>query len=636
MQLAGATGFTVAASGRGGYAVAQTPAAIGSYAQSPLFDEQDLPPVEERLPANPLVVQPNESVGRYGGTWRTALIGGQDTPWLDRTVGYDNLVRWSVDWSEIIPNVAESFEVSDDARTYTFRLRAGHKWSDGAPFTTEDIQFTFDAVLGYPEIGVAAGDNPMTLEVVDEQEFSITFERPDGLYLQQLCRPANDPWTVFPKHYLSQFHKDYNTENLDELVEEAGEPSWLELFMKKGITIYSTPTIALWTNPELPRLHGWQLVDPYGDGTQMLVRRNPYYFKVDPEGNQLPYLDEIRYELLEDSEVLLLKASAGEVDIHSRHINTNTNKPVLAENRETGEYTFFDIVPSNMNTVALALNQTHKNEALREVFANHDFRLGLSHAINRQEIIDVVYVSQGEPWHLAPRPETAFFSETLAKVGTEYDVDRANELLDSVVPDKDGNGMRLLPSGDALTFVVEVTADQTERVDATNLIIGYWQAVGIQAELSPQDRSLVYTRKNANEHDAMVWGGDGGLSDAILDPRWYIPISDEANYGIGWYIWYAKPGDPLAEAVEPPAPIQEALGLYDELKTVADPEQQNALFSEILAIAEEQFHAIGVSLPAAEYGIRKNYVRNVPDVMPGATVYPTPGPTNPEQYWFDV
>ncbi len=637
LQVSGAMGFTVVATANGGYAVAQTPAATGSYAQSPLFDEQDLPPVGERLPVNPLVVQPHESVGRYGGTWRTAMIGGQDTPWLDRTVGYENLVRWDPEWSEIIPNIAESFDVSDDARAFAFRLRAGHKWSDGAPFTTADIQFAFEAVLGYPEMGVSAGDNPPSLEVVDEQEFVITFERPNGLYLQQLCRPGSDPWTVYPKHYLSQFHVDYNTENLDQLVEEAGEPSWLELFMKRGITVYSTPTIALWTNVDLPRLHGWTLVEPYGTGTRMLVRRNPYYFKVDPEGNQLPYLDEIRYDLLEESEVLLLRASAGEIDIHSRHITTNTNKPVLAENRETGEYDFFDIVSSNMNTAVLALNQTHKNLELREIFANHDFRLGLSHAINRQEIIDVVFVSQGEPWHLAPRRETAFFSESLAKVGTEYDVDLANELLDSVVADKDGDGMRLLPSGEPFTFAVLVASTvDPGQVDSANLIIGYWEAVGVRAQVSAQDRSLVYTRKNANEHDAMVWGGDAGLNDAILDPRWYIPISDESNYGVGWYVWYAKPGDPLAEAVEPPARIQEALAIYDALKETGDPAQQNALFADILAIAEEQFHAIGVSLPALGYGIKKTYVRNVPDIMPGATVYPTPAPTNPEQYWFDL
>lgn len=197
--------------------------------------------------------------------------------------------------------------------------------------------------------------------------------------------------------------------------------------------------------------------------------------------------------------------------------------------------------------------------------------------------------------------------------------------------------MRLLPNGEPLTFSVLVASTvDPGQIDSANLIAGYWEAVGVRAQVSVQDRSLVYTRKNANEHDAMVWGGDAGLADAILDPRWYIPISDEANYGVGWYVWYAKPGDPLAEAVEPPARIQEALAIYDALKETGDPAQQNALFSDILAIAEEQFHAIGVSLPALGYGIKKAYVRNVPDIMPGATVYPTPAPTNPEQYWFDV
>jgi len=637
LQVAGVTGFTVAASGRGGYAVAQTPTTISSYQQAPSLDGQDLPPVAERLPQNPMVVTPLESIGRYGGLWRTGMVGGADAAWLEKIVGNDNLVRWTAEWDEIIPNVAESFEVSDDARSFTFTLRAGHRWSDGEPFTTEDIRFYAESIYRNPELTLGLGINPWTVEIVDELTFTIVHENPEGLFLQNQASPNGTQWTRYPAHYLKQFHVDYNTENLDQLIEENGAADWVELFQMKGGQVPGTPVNAQWTNAALPRLHAWKIDTEYGEGTQVTFSRNPYYFKVDPEGNQLPYIDEVRFDIFQNNEVLLLRATSGEIDFHARHINTNTNKPVLAENREAGNYDFFELTQSLMNTAVFSLNQTHKDEAKRAVFANHDFRLGLSHAINRQEIIDVIFIGQGEPWHLAPRVETPFYTESLAKLGTEFDIDRANELLDTVLPEKGGDGMRLLPTGETLVVVIEVTGDQDPAfVDCANMVATYWNAVGVSTQVNPVDRSLLYTRKETNDHDCVVWWGDGGLNDAILDPRWYIPINTESNYGIPWAYWYTGSEAPNAEPVEPPAQVQEALAIYDELKNTGDPAAQQELMAQILAIAEEQFYAIGISLPAPGYGIRKNSVRNVPAVMFQAYLYPTPAPTNTTTYWFDV
>jgi len=636
LQVSGAMGFTVAATAGGGYAVAQTPAIPAELSQSPLFDAMDLPPVAERIGSEPLVLNPLESVGTYGGQWRTALIGGQDTAWLERTVNYDNLVTWAIDWSEVLPNVAQSFEASEDGRSYSFRLRAGHKWSDGEPFTSADIEFYVNSVYRNEELTTSLGTTPFTIEVADEQNFTITYERPNGFALQRMCEAGGVEWTRYPRHYLEQFHIDFNPDGIDALVQEAGAADWVELFRTRGAGIPGTPYDARWSNPELPRLHAFTLVEPYGEGTRVSFTRNPYYFKVDPQGQQLPYLDEVVFDVIEDPEVLLLRAANGEIDMHARHINTDTNKPVLAENRESGGYEFFDIVPANMNTVIYALNMTHKNEAMRQIFGNHDFRAGLSHAINRQEIIDVVFVSQGEPWQLCPRAETPWFDEELAKQYTGYDVELANEMLDRVLPDKDGDGLRLMPSGEPFSFVVEVTANQLEHVDASNLVIQYWNAVGINASLNPVDRSLLYTRKAANEHDCVVWQGGGGSNDAILDPRWYLPANNESNWAIAWYIWYAQPSNPQAEAMEPPDYIKEQFQLYDEVQSTADPAKQNELFREVLAIAKETFNGIGVSLPALEYGIKKVNLKNVPVSMPGAWLYPNPAPTRPETYFYET
>ncbi len=636
LQVAGAAGFTVTATARGGYAVAQTPTAIDGFTQAPSLDGQDLPPVAERVSQHPLVIPPVEEIGQYGGTWRTALVGAQDFPWLDRTVGYEYLIQWSPDWSEMIPNVAESFESSDDARSFTLRLRAGMRWSDGEPFTTADIDFYVNHVYRNEELSTTLGDNPFTVEIHDEVEFTIVYERPNGFALQDLCTWRGADWVQHPRHYLEQFHIEFNPDGIDALIEENGADDWVELFNMKGGSISGTSYNAINSNVDLPRLNGWRLVEPYGEGQRVRYERNPWYWKVDPEGQQLPYIDEVVFDVLEDAEVLLLRASNGELDFHSRHINTVINKPVLAENRESGGYEFVDLLPSSMNTAAIALNLTHKSEALREIFQNKDFRVGLSHAINRQEIIDVIFVSQGEPWQLSPRTETPWHNEELAKQFTEYDVDLANKHLDKVLPDKNGDGMRLLPNGEPLTFQVMATPDyMPEHVDIVNLVTDYWKAVGVGAELNSVARSLLYSRKEANEHDAVVWIGDSGLQDAILEPRWYFPSTGESNFGYAWYLWYQNPPNPQAEPMEPPEEAQRQMELYDEVEATADPEVQNQVFNELLEISVDMFYAIGISLPSPGYAIKNVSLRNVPSVMPDASLYPNPAPTNPQQWWFD-
>ncbi len=636
LQISGAMGFTVTTFAKGGFAVAQTPAVPAELTQSPLFEGQDLPPVAERISAEPLVVEPIDAIGTYGGTWRTALIGGQDTAWLERTVNYDNLLTWSVDWQMSVPTVAKSYEVSDDGTAFTFSLRKGQLWSDGQPFTSADVEFYVNNVRNNTELNPAAPDNPFTIEVADEQTFTVTFERPNGFFLKRLCEAAGVDWTRYPRHYLEQYHKDFNPD-IDALVAEAGVADWVELFRTMGGGIPGTPYDARWANVDLPRLHAWKLAEPYGEGTRVRFERNPYYFKVDASGQQLPYIDEVVFDVLEDPQVLLLRASNGEIDMHARHITNDVNKPVLAENREKANIEFFEIVPSSMNTTIFALNQTHKNETLRGIFQNLDFRAGLSQAINRQEIIDAVYVSQGEPWQLAPRSETVWFNETLAKQYTEYDVDLANASLDKVLPDKDGSGMRTLPGGEAFSFVIDVAAEVgAQWIDVTNLVVGYWNAVGINASLNSMDRSLMYTRKAANEHDCSVWGGDGGLNDAMLEARWYFPFSDESLYGIGWVVALGRAGgSPQAEAVEPPASILEQDELYRQIEQTPDAAAQDEIFNQLLAISQQNFNAIGISLPAMGYGIKKVNLKNVPASMPGAWLYPNPAPSKPETYFFE-
>jgi peptide/nickel transport system substrate-binding protein len=628
---------------------AAEPAADAAAMEAPMLAEMvaagTLPPLNERLPANPKVVQPTESEGQYGGVWRMGLRGGQDNALLTRTLAYEHLVRWTPDWSGIEPNVAESFEASADATEYTFKLREGMKWSDGEPFTVDDVLFWYEDILMNPEYQAVhpipnwlkAGGEPPVVEKVDDLTFKVKFAAPNGLFIQNLATPSGDDFTRWPKHYAVQFHPKYNTENLDALIAEANATDWVNLMDLKAGGVPGTPYDARWQNSELPTLKPWRLTTAYGEGTTNVVaERNPYYFKVDSAGRQLPYIDKIVYEIGEDVQVLVLKALNGEIDMQDRHIATLDNKAVFVDNAETGGYGFFETVPASMNTQVIALNLTHKNPVMREIFQNKDFRIGLSYAINRQEIIDTIYVGQGEPWQLAPRPTSPYYNEQLAKQYTEYDVAKANEHLDKAgYTERDAEGYRLGPDGKRISFLVDVQAISQNWIDALELIKGYWAEVGIQMEPNVMDRSLMYTRKDSNEHDAATWGGDGGL-DVVLEPRWYFPFSGESLYAEAWKEWYNNPGGvgSLVPPEEPPAGPKRQMELYDQIKGSGDAAQQEALMKEILQIAADEFYALGISLPAPGYGIVKNNFKNVPASFPNAWLYPHPAPTNPEQYYI--
>jgi len=451
----------------------------------------------------------------------------------------------------------------------------------------------------------------------------IRFAAPHSLFLQHLAGLNGEPPTRYPRHYLEQFHAAYN-DDVDALAAGAGVADWVSLFTNRS---------NLWQNVDLPRLHGWILATAYdGTATRVVAERNPYYWKVDSEGNQLPYIDRVLLDVFGDAQVLLLRALAGEIDFYDRHIATLTNRPVLADNTGSGDYRFYDVIHSSMNTGIIALNLTHPDPVKRETYQNRDFRVGLSYAIDRQEIIDLLFLGLGEPWQAAPQRDTPFFSERLATQYTTYDPELAVQYLDAAFPEKDASGFRLGPDGRRITVIIEVPSFNSDGIDALQIVQANWNAVGVDTQVRTMDRSLFETRREANELDASLWQGDGGLMDAMLDPRWYLPYNDNSMFAVAWGYW--RMGDARGE--EPPAIVRQQMALFEQLGATASPEAQHAIMAEILDIAAEQFYGIGISLPPRRYGIARNDLRNVPPSMPGSGgPFPNPGPTNPEQFFFD-
>jgi peptide/nickel transport system substrate-binding protein len=313
------------------------PAWAVDYKQAPTLDERvkagKLPPVAERLPEHPYVETMVDGVGKYGGTLRTTILANGDQYNLTRTIANELLVRWDPEWKKIVPSLAEEYKVSDDATSYTFRLRKGLKWSDGQPFTADDIMFWYEDVFMNNALSPAknptftVAGKPVKVTKIDDLTVEFKFESPYGLFLQQLAYGQGHLPVIYPKHYLKQFHEKYNKEGIPALLKAnpaAGD--WVALFNSKVSLSFQPP---FWQNLELPTLNPWILTVPYADSERVAATRNPFYWKVDPAGNQLPYIDNVTWAKLDDPQVMALKMTSGEFDFAFRHINNSTFKSVL-------------------------------------------------------------------------------------------------------------------------------------------------------------------------------------------------------------------------------------------------------------------------------------------------------------------
>ncbi|HEX2620706.1 MAG TPA: ABC transporter substrate-binding protein, partial [Phototrophicaceae bacterium] len=599
--------------------------AQGTYKESPLLAAKvaagELPPVEERLPETPRVVTPTKEVGQFGGTLRMGFVGN-NPGWggLWYVTGWENLASWAPDFSGVVPNIAESWDISDDVREYTFHLRKGMKWSDGEPFSADDIMFYINDVLFNTELSPGGpvadwlpqdGAADFRAEKIDDYTVKFIFANPYGTFLYTLPQWNGRHITWFPKHYLMQFHKDYNPD-VDELVAQTdGVEDWVGLFNMKA-SGPTDDTNNFFNNLDRPLLFPWVPTSVLGGSTEMTMERNPYYWKVDSEGNQLPYIDDVTGVSFQDNEARNLAMANGDID----YIKDPTGREFFFEALDSGAplaMSFWNDEAGNTNSIHFNLNV--QDPVLAEIFNDKNFRIGMSYAINREEIIEIVHQGQGTPSQVAPLESSPLYNERLATQYVEYNVDEANKYLDMVVPDKDAEGYRLRSDGQRLSFVFSIPNSESWQgnwVSVGELLVGYWKAVGVDVQLDAVASEVMTDRREQNNYEATMYTGEGGAGlTPILQPRYYVPGEFDGLFGVSWFYWLAKSQD--AVTIEPPQEIKDIRLQFEQVGQQPTQDAQVAAMSKLLDIAADKFWVIGISRPGAGFQPYSNRIGNFPD-----------------------
>lgn len=612
------------------------------FRQSPSLDDSEkdgtLPAVLQRLPLNPKVVRTVNELGNYGGTWRMVIPAASGQELFVRTVAYEPLVRWTTDWSGIEPNLAESYTVNANATEYTFKLREGIHWSDGEFFTTEDIAFWYKDVLLNSELTpiippwLKAHNELGEFQFIDRYTFKVHFASPNSLFLQYLASPDGLMLTSFPAHYAEKFHWKYLTQDaLSKLLNEGGFTTWSEMFKQRiGVAPLDRGNF---TDPARPRLSAWVLKSPYSAGASLVVwERNPYYWKIDPVGNQLPYIDTVIFKVVQNRDEAINAALAGDVNMQNLS-DLGIDVEHTFETLKDGPYQTYPIGNATNNVMTIQLNLVNGDAEKRNIFLNKDFRIGLSYAIDRQEILKMIYHGEGKPWQAAPGEDSPFYDPQMGTQYTEYNVEKANDYLDRSGYKKDQMGKRLGPNGSPISFTVEVLETEPQQIAMLNLVAKYWAAVGINMQPKLESRPIFLATVRSNLHDAAAWrGGTSRLNDVLLDPSNYLPSTDNSFWAVTWANAYNRV--PGYENIQLQNAIGTSMDMYDRVRSTTNINEQLRLMKGALLLTREAFWVIGIAQGPQQYGLARNTFRNLAPNMPSSWIYPDPAPGNPEQFFI--
>jgi peptide/nickel transport system substrate-binding protein len=568
------------------------------FKQSPMLDSvANLPPLKDRLPKEPKLTNEmpadmlDYQIGTYGGELRTVT---SVVDWDADVFVMNNealLNTPGILGKEITGNVLKGYDVTPDQKEFTFYLREGLKWSDGEPVTMEDFRFTIEDLIGdkeytpiYPDWLCAGGSNkgnPMKFEVVDDWTFKIKFDQPYGAFPIRLAIQGWRGYTdlLKPAHYLKQFHPKYGDKAaIDKEMKENKFDSWIQLMSLKNVNNWD---LTKKKSIGYPSLYPWILKE--AKGNQYVFERNPYYFKVDAEGNQLPYIDKIVSNLVQDIEMVGMKTIAGEVDF-SRESAALIKMPLYKENEKNGITAL--LASMHVTPTDVLINQTYKDPTWKTVAQDVRFRKALNYAMNRDDIINTIYYGFAEPGKI---------------VDSTYNPEEANKLLDEMGMKKGSDGIRTAPDGKKFSFVFEVGAQAPDIVPLTELIVAEWQKLGLNVTMKRIESSLWDQKIAANEIQVtMIWSHT---------PLYYMNDWLPNVWGNTWNLWRTNKG---TKGEEPPAAVKAFYDKMDKLSGLS-PEEAQATFEELKADMKENLwyfvHIDNVKQPL----IINSKLRNVSD-----------------------
>ena len=583
------------------YAPFKTASEVGltTFSESPFLRTTDipqyenLPPVRERLPKDPVVVYPIKENGKHGGT---ARITNHD---LWQFFQWEAAFTISADMRSFFPNLAESFELREDGLRLTIKLRDGIRWSDGHPLTSHDFAFTFNDLWNNDEYSpenykIVDGSRVV---VVDDLTFYYEFPTPRPLFVNFVAQYGD--FMIDPSHFMKQFHPYYATEEeIEERIDEYEALNWTQLIndIRREGSDHSV---------KVPTLRAFKLIER--SPMQRKYVRNPYYPKVDPEGRQLPYIDQLNTEQVENAEIMAAMASTAQVDFAAFALRTQ-DIPLLKLGERNGAIKVHIWQRLHSSDVAIQPNynyidesfdeddpeESEQRERYQKLYWDIRFRAALSHAINRDELNQIVYFGRGFPRQVTVHPTSSFFKKEWELNYLEYKPEFSRELLDEMeVMDRDGDGYREFPDGSRLTITLEFYDFETPKGITMELVQEYWRQIGIDLRLKLVDGNLQRERATAGKMQMTLWHADR-VTDILfpLFPDWWVARSISWDRGMwnDWSRWYMKFGE---AGVKPPPVMEKLQSLVDQMWVTMDEEERHKIGQEILAIGAERLWVIG-------------------------------------------
>ncbi len=610
------------------------PAGAANLVETPMFRdavrEGTMPPVEARVPAEPSVVkfEGDKRVGRHGGDIKT-LIGRARDVRLLVVYGYARLVGYNEQF-ELVPDLLRAIANEDD-RVFTLHLRKGHKWSDGAPFTSEDFRYWWEDVANHPQLSpsgpsvdmLVKGEPPI-FEVIDETTVRYSWSSPNPSFLERLAG-ASPLFIYRPSHFLKKFHIDHASAEEFE-ANAGGARSWAARHNR-------VDNLYKFDNPALPTLQPWMNVTR-PPANRFEAQRNPYYHRIDENGRQLPYIDRI-FMSQASAQLIPAKAGSGEVDLQARAIFFN-NFPFLKQGEERNDYVTHLWREAKGSHIALYPNLNIDDPGWRSLFRDVRFRRALSMAVDRSLVNEALYFGLAIEGNNTILPDSPLFKDEYQLKWATFDPDESNDLLDEMgLTERNDDGTRLMPDGRPIEIVIETAGESTEETDVLQLITESWAEIGVKIFSKPSQREVFRNRIFAGQTQMAVWTGwENGVPTASFQPKELAVTSQHQYQWPQWGQFYETKGK-SGEPVDLPAAL-ELNALYTEWLATNDLEQREEIWHKMLAIHADQVFSIGIVSGVMQPIVVRDGLRNVPkegiyNWNPGAHF----GIYRPDTFWFD-